>query len=146
MFCYKYKKTYIEKTKIKRLEMIIEEIKKYENKDFTMDKILQYENEYYGYLQYQNNNVKDDIYFISDIDGNYTNKNIKLYRIKDGESLNCKIKKQMLEETEIKIGSIVKVLEIIERPKNIMQDGKWTQDYSIMYKHITNIKKINLKD
>ena len=52
----------------------------------------------------------------------------------------------MLEETEIKIGSIVKVLEIIERPKNIMQDGKWTQDYSIMYKHITNIKKINLKD
>ena len=146
LFSSKYKKTYTEKTKIKRLEIIREEIKKYENKDFTMDKILQYENEYYGYLQYQNNNVKDDIYFVSDIDGNYANKNIKLYRIKDGELLSCKIKKQILEETEIKVGSIVKVLEIIERPKNIMQDGKWTQDYSIMYKHITNIKKINLKD
>lgn len=142
LFSKRYKKTLKLETKQKILIEVKEKIKEYKDEDFTIKEILQNEKEYTGYFTYKNNKIKNDIFFVSDITGNYTNKNISLYRIKDGKTLDFKINKKILDELEININSVVKVLEIVEKSKNIIIDGKWTQDENIKYKHIIKIKNI----
>ena len=139
-FTKKYKKTLKDTTKLKRIELIKEEIKNYENKDLSVKEILETQAEYLGYLTYKNESIKKDIFYILSIEGVYTNKLIRLYSIKDGITYNYKINKRKIQELGVTDKQLIRVLNIESKPKNVLINGKWQQDYENMESYIDSLK------
>ena len=140
LFIKKYKKTLKDTTKLKRIDVIKEEVASYKNNDFTVKEVLESQLEFLGYISYKNSQIKSDIFFLMEIEGNYQNKLATVYQLKTGNTYKFKVNKRILEEIGVEKGQIIKIMEITERPKNVLVSGKWQQDYDNMEKHITSLK------
>ena len=140
LFIKKYKKTLKDTTKLKRIDMIKEEIVLYKNNDFTVKEVLESQLEFLGYISYKNSQIKSDMFFLMEIEGNYQNKLATVYQLKTGNTYKFKVNKRILEEIGVEKGQIIKIMEITERPKNVLVNGKWQQDYDNMEKYITSLK------
>ena len=141
-FTKKYKKTLKQETKLKRIDMIKEEVKSYKNEDLSVKEILETQSEFLGYLTYKNEKIKDDVFYIVEIEGNYQNKMMILHKLKDGVGYKYKLNKRIIEEIGVQKGQIVKILSLEKRPKNELQNGKWTQNFDHMETYITSLKII----
>ena len=141
-FMKKYKKTLKDTTKLKRIDMIKEEVKSYKNEDLSVKEILETQSEFLGYLTYKNEKIKDDVFYIVEIEGNYQNKMMILHKLKDGVGYKYKLNKRIIEEIGVQKGQIVKILSLEKRPKNELQNGKWTQNFDHMETYITSLKII----
>jgi DNA polymerase-3 subunit alpha len=141
-FMKKYKKTLKDTTKLKRIDMIKEEVKSYKNEDLSVKEILETQSEFLGYLTYKNEKIKDDVFYIVEIEGNYQNKMMILHRLKDGVGYKYKLNKRIIEEIGVQKGQIVKILSLEKRPKNELINGKWTQNFDHMETYITSLKII----
>ena len=144
LFSKRYKKTLKDSTKVKRIEEIKETIKEYENEDLSMQEKISAELEFLGYCTLQDESFKQTVGAITDISDKYSTRWISIYFLKTGETQKFKIKYNMIQELELKIGDIVNVKEIKERAKSILVDGQWSADMSQMERHITNIKKVGI--
>ena len=141
-FMKKYKKTLKDTTKLKRINMIKEEVKSYKNEDLSVKEILETQSEFLGYLTYKNEKIKDDVFYIVEIEGNYQNKMMILHKLKDGVGYKYKLNKRIIEEIGVQKGQIVKILSLEKRPKNELVNGKWTQNFDHMETYITSLKII----
>ena len=141
-FMKKYKKTLKDTTKLKRIDMIKEEVKSYKNEDLSVKEILETQSEFLGYLTYKNEKIKDDVFYIVEIEGNYQNKMMILHKLKDGVGYKYKLNKRIIEEIGVQKGQIVKILSLEKRPKNELVNGKWTQNFDHMETYITSLKII----
>ena len=144
LFSKRYKKTLKDSTKVKRIEEIKETIKEYENEDLSIQEKISAELEFLGYCTLQDESFKQTVGAITDISDKYSTRWISIYFLKTGETQKFKIKYNMIQELELKIGDIVNVKEIKERAKSILVDGQWSADMSKMERHITNIKKVGI--
>lgn len=141
-FMKKYKKTLKDTTKLKRIDMIKEEVKSYKNEDLSVKEILETQSEFLGYLTYKNEKIKDDVFYIVEIEGNYQNKMMILHKLKDGVGYKYKLNKRIIEEIGVRKGQIVKILSLEKRPKNELVNGKWTQNFDHMETYIISLKII----
>ena len=141
-FTKKYKKTLKDTTKLKRIDMIKEEVESYKNEDLSVKEILETQSEFLGYLTYKNEKIKDDVFYIVEIEGNYQNKMMILHKLKDGVGYKYKLNKRIIEEIGVQKGQIVKILGLEKRPKNELVNGKWTQNFDHMETYITSLKII----
>ena len=144
IFTKRYKKTLKYSTKVKRIEEIKETIKEYENEDLSIQEKISAELEFLGYCTLQDDNFKSTIGAITDISDKYSTRWISIYFLKTGETQKFKIKYNMIQELELKVGDIVNVKEVKERAKSILVDGQWSADMSQIERHITNIKKVGI--
>ena len=141
-FMKKYKKTLKDTTKLKRIDMVKEEVKSYKNEDLSVKEILETQSEFLGYLTYKNEKIKDDVFYIVEIEGNYQNKMMILHRLKDGVGYKYKLNKRIIEEIGVQKGQIVKILSLEKRPQNVKINDSWTQNFDHMETHITSLKII----
>ena len=144
LFSKRYKKTLKDSTKVKRIEEIKETIKEYENEDLSIQEKISAELEFLGYCTLQDESFKQTVGAITDISDKYSTRWISIYFLKTGETQKFKIKYNMIQELELKVGDIVNVKEVKERAKSILVDGQWSADMSQMERHITNIKKVGI--
>ena len=84
-------------------------------------KILQYEFDNIGYLQYTNPRLATTYRYVTAIEGKYKNKNITLYQLCSGETITYKIRPATMEDNPIQPGDIIKVL-------GTKTEGKWSKD------------------
>ena len=107
------------------LPMLIELCQTIDYPKTTTKNRIQSELTHLGYIQTVIEDVADEYYYVTDINGNW----LTLYQLNSGDSKKIKSRKKYLSETEIEIGKIIKVLTISEEPKwrkNIM--GEWYRD------------------
>ena len=142
LFSKRYKKTLKEETKQKRLAEIKEKIKEYKDEDFTIKEIIASQKEFLGYITYTDSKIKPSIGVITDIDGAYSTKWINIYYLKTGIIKQYKIKKQIIDELELKENDIVNIKETEMKPKTIKTDEGWKQDWDNMQEHIVKINKV----
>ena len=82
IFISKYKKTYVAKTKVKRVEEIKNEILDLENVAFDIKEQLECEKEFLGFLQ-STFDMDESFVYISDLDLKYSPK-VMCYYLKNG--------------------------------------------------------------
>ena len=81
---------------------------------------------YLGYVKTINEKVPMDYAVVTDIPEKYFNKTITLYRIHDGSTEQIKVKGKKLEMQPLKVGQIIKTIEVGEEPKWKKDDmGEW---------------------
>ena len=80
-----------------------------------------YELECLGYIQITNDNIPECYAIISNIEGKYKSKTVSLYRIHDGTTDIIKVKGKTLESYPLKVGDMIKTIEIAE-------ENKWGKD------------------
>lgn len=83
----------------------------------TIKNRIQYELEHLNYIQMVLDNVSDEYYYVTDINGNW----LTLYQLHTGNTIKIKSRKKYLQETDIESGKIIKIVEI----KN---EQKWRKD------------------
>lgn len=144
LFSKRFKKTHIEKTKVKRIEEIKEIIKDYKDEELSIQERIQTELEFLGYCTLKDDNFKSTIGAVTDISDKFSTRWISIYFIKTGETKKFKIKYSIIQELELKVGEIVNIKEIKERAKSILIDGHWSADMSQMEQHVTELKKVRI--
>lgn len=117
----KYKKTYVEQTKQKRLS----ELKKLEQtillnrNKLSLINQIKFEKEYLGYTQIKIESASKSDAIVLDVDEKFTPK-VTLYYLKNGEEKVVKLSKAKYYkngETSLMVGDIVKVKKIVEKNK-----------------------------
>ena len=145
LFSKRYKKTLKLDTRQKRLVEIKEKIKEYKDEDFTIKEIISSQKEFLGYITYTDSKIKPSVGVITDIDGAYSTKWINIYYLKTGITKQYKIKKQIIDELELKENDVVTIRETEMKPKTIKTNSGWEQDFNIMQEHIISIKKNKIR-
>jgi DNA polymerase-3 subunit alpha len=123
IFLSKYKKTYVAKTKIKRIEEIKSAILDLENASFKIKEQLQYEKEYLGFLQ-STFDMEENYVYVSELDLKYSPK-VMCYYLKDGYEECLKIYKKDYKNDIFDKGDIIKLGGIVNRPKSKKVNGEW---------------------
>jgi DNA polymerase III alpha subunit/intein/homing endonuclease len=126
-----YKKTYVEKTKIKRIEALKQqerEVKEtLQDKTLPIHEAILFMKEMLGYADIKYPNAKD-WYVIVNIDKKYTPK-LTIYDLTTAEEKFIKVDKKKFyngEEATLKIGDIIKITETQTKPRKKLVDGRWT--------------------
>lgn len=113
-----------ETTRLKRLL----ETKLYESQleDTSLDVQNQLisEMEFYGYATTTKSTIPDNVYFVLDLNMNYTPE-ISLYKIKDGSIIKVKCNKKDLESNCFVKGNIFILQGVKEKPKRMLVDGHY---------------------
>ena len=124
-FSSKYKKTYVEKTKIKRIEEIKTLILDIENVAFNIKEQLEHEKEFLGFLQ-STYNMDESFVYVSSLDLKYSPK-VMCYYLKGGYEECLKIYKKEYKQDIFDVGDILKLGGVANRPKSKKVDGEWTK-------------------
>ena len=95
------------------LPMLIELCQTIDYPKTTTKNRIQSELFHLGYIQTTLDNVSDEYYYVTDINGNW----LTLYQLHTGDSKKIKSRKKYLAETEINVGKFIKVLDISEEPR-----------------------------
>lgn len=82
---------------------------------------LDYEVEHLGYTTITMPNADISYAYILKVDGKYSNKNITLYRLKNGEQEIVKVKGKTLADNPLSVGDIIKTIEC-------SNERKWGRD------------------
>lgn len=145
---HKYKKTYVTKTKIKRVDKLKEIYGKYSKleKDIPISEQIMFEREHLGYVQ-TTFNIKDDYAIVVDIDKKYTPKLI-LYCFKTGEEKMYKMaKKHFYDKYDndlLVLGDVIKINKTTQKPRTRFVDGKF-EPTGNMDDHLISISKYKIK-
>jgi len=123
-FTKKYKKTHIDKTKIKRIAEIKEYALTLENLEFSVRERVEFEMEFLGYVQTKLKDIQDNYYVVTNLNLKYT-PILKTYCFTTGQEDTFKIYKNNFREDPVNIGSIIKVYntQVKERVKPDGQGG-----------------------
>ena len=85
---------------------------------------LKYQKEHLGYINMKLR-VPDSYYYITLIDGKFSNKMLSLYQLKTGNTIQMKVKGKTLEEYPLSEGDIINVLESKEERKWGRKNGEF---------------------
>lgn len=127
-FSDRFKKTHKDKTKLVRLKEIREYAESLPQIEFTPDELARIELEYLGYSTVTCSELNYDVFILISIKS-FKNKSImKLYRLKDGETIIYKVKNTILNSEALeplKPLDLFQALETKEDGKWGRVDGKW---------------------
>jgi DNA polymerase-3 subunit alpha len=134
---FKYKKTYVEKTKVTR----VAELVKWEMETNTEVKLsvydqIMFEKEHLGYGQTVYEKVHKSYALITDMDLKYSPR-LTLYILKNGLEVPIKVNKKYFyndfnHDHTLNIGDIIKVVKVDKKSKKKLVNGKWTDNPNIM--------------
>lgn len=99
------------------------------NTEPSLYKIINYQNDLYGYISYTDS-TKVSSAVIIDIDTRYNTFRAKLYCLKDGALIDVKLKKKTYEQMPIAVGTVINYTVNKEPAWKMGEDGKWKKDYS----------------
>lgn len=116
-FLKRYKKTHIEKTKIKRIEEIKEYAKTVPCEEFNIGEKAKIEIKRIGYLRYPID-TDDSFFIVSEINRKGTHPILTLINLKTAIGGKIKIKKKVEKENPLKEGDIIKVIKV-------NNEGRW---------------------
>lgn len=85
---------------------------------------LMYQKEHLGYINMKLR-VPDTYYYITLMDGKYSNKIVSLYQLRTGNTVKMKVKGKTLEEYPLVEGDIINVVESKEENKWGRKDGQF---------------------
>jgi len=105
------------------------------DKETSVKKLIQYQNDLFGYVTYKNPKLKN-IGLVTSIDVRYSPR-VNIYMLDTGEEISVKVPKQSYQKQPFDSGSILKFYTE-DRPRNIKVNGEWQKDYSTMEKWITS--------
>lgn len=95
------------------LPMLIELCQTIDYPKTTIKNRIQSELNHLGYIQMTLDNVSEEYYYVIEINGNW----LSLYQLHTGNLVKIKSRKKYLQETDIEVGKIIKILEIKDEPK-----------------------------
>lgn len=126
---HKYKKTYVDATKEKRIKVLKEVEKTITYKHRTVADIISDEMEYIGHISIVDDRFSPDVAIITQFNTNRWGTGFAtLYRLNDGSSEEVKIIKSTLRQNPVKQGDMIQTIELNEKFKNRKGgDGKWYQ-------------------
>lgn len=95
------------------LPMLIELCQTIDYPKTTIKNRIQSELNHLGYIQITLDNVSDEYYFVTDINGNW----LTLYQLHTGSTIKIKSRKKYLQDTDIEVGKIIKIIDVSDEPK-----------------------------
>ena len=126
----KYDKKHVEKTKIKRRELLREFESKVIDRSLPLREQIVTELELLGYVQTLPKSTDKTLLLVVNIDTKYSPK-LSVIRIADGATTVMKVSKQIFYQQggkpRIQVGDIVRMVMSTRKPKSKMVDGKWVK-------------------
>lgn len=107
------------------LPMLIELCSTVDYPKTTIKNRIQSELEHLGYIQTTLENISDEYYYVNEINGNW----LTLYQLHTGNTIKIKSRKKYLQDTDIDVNKIIKIIEIKDEQKwrkDAM--GEWYRD------------------
>lgn len=99
------------------LPMLIELCSTVDYPKTTIKNRIQSELEHLGYIQTTLENISDEYYYVNEINGNW----LTLYQLHTGNTIKIKSRKKYLQDTDIDVNKIIKIIEIKD-------EQKWCKD------------------
>lgn len=99
------------------LPMLIELCSTIDYPKTTIKNRIQSELEHLGYIQTTLENISDEYYYVNEINGNW----LTLYQLHTGNTIKIKSRKKYLQDTNIDVNKIIKIIEIKD-------EQKWCKD------------------
>lgn len=99
------------------LPMLIELCSTVDYPKTTIKNRIQSELEHLGYIQTTLENISDEYYYVNGINGNW----LTLYQLHTGNTIKIKSRKKYLQDTDIDVNKIIKIIEIKD-------EQKWCKD------------------
>lgn len=99
------------------LPMLIELCSTVDYPKTTIKNRIQSELEHLGYIQTTLENISDEYYYVNEINGNW----LTLYQLHTGNTIKIKSRKKYLQDTDIDVDKIIKIIEIKD-------EQKWRKD------------------
>lgn len=154
----KYDKKYVEKTKKKRIESLIDiEKELIENTKVgqvdSLYQMLEIEKEYYGFMRTTYDDVDPNLFAIVEINTKYTPR-MTLYNLKNGNTITLKVKKKKFYDEMgyelLFVGDVINITGTSEQGKwklveNDNGESDWIQDDSIQEAYLETCKLIERK-
>lgn len=110
LFTDKYKKTYVQKTKVKRITELKESIKEIPNATLSISEQMVFEYTYMKYVKTVATNIQDDdIYFVLDKFDKWKHPMLTLYRCNSGEVITKKLRDEAHKLNPFTKGVFIKV-------------------------------------
>lgn len=91
------------------------------NEDIPIIEKLNYQLQYFGYVEIVDSNVKNSIWFVTDIVERGKNKIVGLYKVCSGEKKKVKLRNTIFNESPFKEGSLIDVY-------SFSKEGRWLKD------------------
>ncbi|MCI7633939.1 MAG: PHP domain-containing protein [Mollicutes bacterium] len=91
------------------------------NEDIPIIEKLNYQLQYFGYVEIVDSNVKNSIWFVTDIVERGKNKIVGLYKVCSGEKKKVKLRNTIFNENPFKEGSLIDVY-------SFSKEGRWLKD------------------
>ena len=98
------------------------------NSETSINKLIQYQNEIYGYISYTDPS-RQNTAVVMDVNCKYTPK-ITLYRLDTGTTIAAKLKKKSYESNPLPVGAIIKFYTETKPAWKKDDQGGWVQDFS----------------
>lgn len=91
------------------------------NEDIPIIEKLNYQLQYFGYVEIVDSNIKNSIWFVTDIVERGKNKIVGLYKVCSGEKKKVKLRNTIFNENPFKEGSLIDVY-------SFSKEGRWLKD------------------
>lgn len=91
------------------------------NEDIPIIEKLNYQLQYFGYVEIVDSTIKNSIWFVTDIVERGKNKIVGLYKVCSGEKKKVKLRNTIFNENPFKEGSLINVY-------SFSKEGKWLKD------------------
>lgn len=144
-FVDRYKKTYVEKTKVKRIEEIKEFEAQCQNVSLSISEQIFAEREFMGYISYRTNCDKRYCYVLN-LDNKFTPK-VNIYCFLSGKVIECRVDKKFFKKNPFNIDDILYASKFSIKPEWAFQDGnyirKGTSSYVLMEYKIVSLEEFD---
>lgn len=102
-------------------------IEKLPNKDIPIKEKINYQLQYYGYVDIKDNKIPDIEWAVTNIDERNKYKFVELYNLNNGERVKAKIRNNNFEINPFTIGDILKITQFVKEGKWVINrdTGKW---------------------
>lgn len=102
-------------------------IEKLPNKDISIKEKINYQLQYYGYVDIKDNKIPDIEWAVTNVDERNKYKFVELYNLNNGERVKAKIRNNNFEINPFTVGDILKITQFVKEGKWIINrdTGKW---------------------
>ena len=147
---YKVKKLYLKNFCKKETEKqysgfdsyncLLDLFEKIPNEDISIKEKIEYQLQYFGYIDYVNNKVKENFWAIVDINSRNKNKLVTLYQLCSGQKKIVKIKNSIYNENPFNKNDILEVLLFTKEGKWVLdeENNEWVKSSTMFDDFINN--------
>lgn len=117
------------------------------NEDIPIIEKLNYQLQYFGYVEIVDSNIKNSIWFVTDIVERGKNKIVGLYKVCSGEKKKVKLRNTIFNENPFKEGSLIDVYSFSKEGRWLKdKEGNWEKSVTEFEDFLNNYKVIKEED